>query len=46
MSQDIIEACPLFCLLEMVCVLLKDLLKGEREKEKKKVINDFLRVQS
>lgn len=33
MSQDITEACPLFCLLEMVCVLVKDLLKEERETE-------------
>lgn len=34
MSQDITEACPLFCLLEMVCVPLKDLLKGERERKR------------
>lgn len=34
MSQDITEACPLFCLVEMVCVLLKDLLKREKEREK------------
>jgi len=33
MSQDITEACPLFCLLEMVCVFLKDLLKGERKRK-------------
>lgn len=32
MSQDITEACPRFCLLEMVCVPLKDLLKRERDR--------------
>lgn len=46
MSQDITEACPRFCLLEMVCVYLKDLFKRarEREREEEKVINGSLRV--
>lgn len=39
MSQDITEARPLLCLLEMVCEPLKDSLKGEGEAEK--VINAF-----
>ena len=55
MSQDITEACPLFCLLEMVCVPPKDSLKQERERErererekrkKEKVINGFFRASS
>lgn len=33
MSEDITEACPLFCLLEMVCVFLKDSLKRKRKRE-------------
>lgn len=46
MSQDITEACPWFCLLEMVCVHLKDLFKRvrEREREEERVINGSLRV--
>lgn len=46
MSQDITEACPRFCLLEMVCVHLKDLFKRarEREREEERVINGSLRV--
>lgn len=33
MSQDITEACPRFCLLEMVCVPLKgpERRRGEEE---------------
>lgn len=46
MSQDITEACPRFCLLEMVCVHLKDLFKSarEREREEEKAVNGSLRV--
>lgn len=46
MSQDITEACPRFCLLEMVCVHLKDFFKRtrEREREEERVINGSLRV--